>query len=180
MATYFSENYQLVEAGAVTTQTAGYRPMVSVAHARMRHKKASFVLTPATGDVLRLFTVRSSDRVLRMNVANFDLGTAVPLDIGLRLADGTVVDADCFCDSTVLDLGTARTVLTDVLGSANMADCVAGHIDADEADFGQPLWKALGLTADPGLVYEVVALVGTVNTGNAGGVVFLMEYNAGD
>jgi len=53
-------------------------------------------------------------------------------------------------------------------------------VDADECDIGQPFWKILGLSADPHLIYDVVAVIGTVDTANAGGWFTQLEYLAGD
>jgi hypothetical protein len=171
-SSYYSEHFQTTQGGAVTAAATGHRASASVSHGRKRSKVASFLLPiPVTADRLYLFKIRSGDTPTAFLIQNFDLGTDCPGTIGLEKEDGTVVDADFFIADVVLE--TARTIPTAIIQAVALTDATHG-------DLGKPIWKLLGLSANPFLTYNVILVVGTVSSGAAGGVFFELQYNAGD
>ena len=72
--------------------------------------------TPATGDVWRLCKLPAGFKVVQVILANADLGTAAPADIGYEHIDGTTGDADAF--GAAQALGTAATATIDYLHDA--------------------------------------------------------------
>lgn len=102
------------------------------------------------GSTLRLVRVRSSDRISALRVY-CDAITSAAADFGLyRTArdGGAAVDVDFF--ATAQSIATAILTGTDITFEAN-----AGP--ANVANIEQPLWQALGLTADPGVEYDITA-----------------------
>lgn len=109
----------------------------------------------------RFFQLPSNARVSQILLSCTDLGSVGAVDIGLyrTLADGgAVVDADLFTSAQVL---TSALINVDVTHES-------GEYTLVEAE--KPLWAVLGLTADPGIHYDVVAtataateLAGTVH-----------------
>lgn len=105
----------------------------------------------ANGDSIastyRMFRVWSGWRVSDIIVDSDDIGTTTAGDIGLYRTNadgGAVVDADFFASALVLNAGA--------LSNSNVT-----HESAvvDVANKGKRLWEQLGLTADPGLWYDV-------------------------
>lgn len=117
-----------------------------------RVKESIGVIAVANADsaasVLRFFTIHSSWRVSSVVLACTAI-TGAAADIGLydlptRNA-GAVVDADFF--GSAVDLATAQEV-TNVLRES-------GLITVDKLEW--PVWRLLGLAADPGVYYDVAA-----------------------
>lgn len=78
-----------------------------------------------------------------------DAITSAAADFGLYRTTqdgGAVVDADFF--GSAVSLASADTTGTNILHESGVVDI---------SKFDQPLWQILGLTADPGLMYDVVA-----------------------
>lgn len=116
-----------------------------------RVKESIGVIAVANGDsaasVLRLFSVHSSWRVSALLLSCTAI-TAAAADIGLydlptRNA-GAAVDADFF--------GAAQSLATAVASQNVLAGNV---VTVDKLEW--PIWRLLGLAADPGLYYDVAA-----------------------
>lgn len=105
----------------------------------------------ASGDSIastyRMVRVWSGWRVSDIIVDSDDIGTTTVGDIGLyRTASdgGAVVDADFFASALVLNAGA--------LSNTNVTH-ESGVVNIDKKD--KRLWEQLGLTADPGVWYDV-------------------------
>jgi hypothetical protein len=88
------------------------------------------------------------------------------------------VDADLYADG--ITLATAAPVQTPTADGGDGIECRFG--DAATAlitDVNNKVWEDLGLSADPGLVYDVCLTGNTVGTA-AGDIAIKMEYTAGD
>lgn len=99
------------------------------------------------GSTYRTVRLWSGWRVSDVIIDSDDIGTTTAADVGLyrTAADGgAVVDADFFASALVLNAGA--------LSGSNVT-----HESAvvDIANKGKRLWEQLGLTADPGLWYDL-------------------------
>jgi len=127
-------------------------------------KQAAGVVEVGTGDsvgsIYRFCQVPSNVRISQVLVSADDLGTTGTMDIGLyqtTKAGGAVVDADFF--SAAVDMKAA---------AINNSDVTHGNaFNRDETD--KFLWEALGLSADPGIMYDVCGTLTEVSS--AGGTV---------
>jgi len=100
------------------------------------------------GSTYRMVRVPSVARIHRVIYAADATGATGQVDIGVYQTvanGGAVVDADHF--ASALDPGGGAIAPTDVTHESG----VFGIEDAT-----QPLWQALGLTADPGRDYDIV------------------------
>lgn len=103
--------------------------------------------------VYRLGKIRSSDYVDRVRIdTTADMGTTTVVDVGLYAlgdssAPGAVVDQDFFASSLSLKDGALSD--SDITFESGAA---GGLITNGE----KRVWECLGLTADPGVEYEVV------------------------
>ena len=99
-----------------------------------------------------------------------DAITSAAADVGIyrTTADGgAVVDADCFASAQ--SIATAITLGTNILHES-------GVLDISEIE--QPLWQILGLTSDPGVMYDLVATLTAAATA-AGTVSVRAQYTQG-
>lgn len=80
---------------------------------------------------------------------------------------GAVVDADCFA--------SAQSIATGITAGTNILH-ESGVLDISELE--QPLWQILGLTSDPGVMYDVVATL-TAATTAAGTLTVRVEHTQG-
>lgn len=118
------------------------------------------------GSTYRLVRVRSNARISAVVLLNDALGVGAAADVGIyRTADdgGAVVDADLFASAAAVADASAGTDVTHESG-------VFGVEDVE-----QPLWQALGLAADPGVDYDIVATL-TAATAAAGTVSAKVRY----
>lgn len=102
------------------------------------------------GSTYRMFQVPSNCRMAELRLYSDDVGTSGLVDIGLYQTTangGAVVDADFF--ASAVDINAAALNGTDVLYEAATS---TAEID----DIEKQLWVQIGLTADPGLMYDVV------------------------
>lgn len=114
--------------------------------------------TDSIASILRFIRVRSSTRMTALRVYNDAITTAAG-DIGLyRIAadGGAVVDVDFF--GSAVAFTSASLIGADVLYEAN-----AGP--ADVANIEKRIWQQLGLTADPGVQYDIAVTLTTAATG---------------
>jgi hypothetical protein len=115
------------------------------------------------------FSVPSNALVRSLKYSAPDIGTTTACDIGLyrTTADGgAVVDVDFWVSAVALNAGPYNKV--EVIQEA-------GAAGGDITKFMQPIWQILGLTADPNIVYDVVATL--TGAADAGGTLILeMQY----
>ena len=114
------------------------------------------------GSTLRLIRVPSNMRITALELSS-DAITSAAADIGvynIAANGGAVVDADEF--GSAVSLATAQDK-TNVLHEADPTEI---------AKMGQPLWQRLGLSADPGKAYDLVATLTAAAT--AAGTVTLV------
>lgn len=117
-------------------------------------------------------SVPSNARISRVLLSCDAIATSGAADCGVykTTADGSaVVDVDFFASAQVL---TSALSHTDITHEADAADAGAGY---GQADVEKPLWQALGLTADPGIHYDI-ALTLTTALGGAGTVSMKVQY----
>lgn len=92
----------------------------------------------------------SNARVSQILLYSDDIGTTTLADFGLyrTTADGSaVVDADFF--ASAVDVKGGALNASDITHEATVS------YDVDDAE--KPLWSALGLSSDPGIMYDLVA-----------------------
>lgn len=132
------------------SQTNSQQASTKVATGRV--KESIGVIAVANGDstasVLRFFSIHSSWRVGAVLVSCTAL-TGAAADIGLynlpKNAAGAVVDADFFASAQDLSAG---------LDTINVLR-ESGLVTVEKLEW--PIWRLLGLSADPGLYYDVAA-----------------------
>lgn len=117
--------------------------------------------------IFRLFSVPSSARLSELLVTAADFTTAGAINVGLyrTTADGgAVVDADFI--ASAVDMSGGPYANLDIT-----------HESAENAlsESEQPIWQALGLTADPGIEYDICATVST-NFNGGSGIKFKVRY----
>lgn len=142
-----------VKSGAITNRDATV-PVRNPAHLEGGMlKECVGTVEIATGDSSAskyiLASIPSNARVSQLLVYSDDCGTATVADFGLyrTTADGSaVVDADFF--------GSAVSLKD---GALNGSDITHESTAFDPDDVEKPLWSALGLSADPKIMYDVVA-----------------------
>lgn len=116
----------------------------------------------ATGDSSAskyiLCSVPSNARISQLLVYSDDCGTATVLELGLwrTTADGgAVVDLDLF--ATGLDVHGGALSGVDVVHEAATTSTTFADIQYME----KRLWEVLGLSSDPGIMYDIVAYCST-------------------
>ncbi len=120
----------------------------------------------ASGDRILICQLPSNARMVGIRIVNADLGSGESdVDFGIYPAEGAVaLDADCFAEG-VTAFATAGS--TEVFGTGA----------APLALVGQALWDVVGLTEDPGVLYDIVATqTATVVTPLSGNVCFIVKY----
>jgi len=138
----------------------------------------------ASGDIIRMGTLRSGDRIVDIRLGNDQFPASTTVDLGIYLTNGAahggaVVDADLF--GSAIDLNTARTAaLVSVFGE-NAATSGVGATDS-----GKTLWQladigAATLTADPRVEYDLaLTLVGNPSaTGADLDIVLIVDFISG-
>lgn len=111
-----------------------------------------------TGNILRFVRIRSNAAVRAVFLWCDAVASAGAVNVGLYQTlenGGAVVDADFFASAQVVTTALVRSNIAHESG-------VYGVEDLDK-----PVWEALGLSADPGISYDVAATV-TTDMGGAG------------
>lgn len=150
-----------------------------VSHGRVRYKRATITGLPllTTPDVLRFYTLHSSDRIINQWISSNGGSDAGAIDIGLYLSgtnhDGAAVDVDLF--SSAQDISSAIHKTAALVESA-----VLQHEDA-----GKTLWAmanigAATLTADPDVNYDICGTVTTAFTTTDSILTLECLYTSGD
>lgn len=118
------------------------------------------------GNVLRMVRLKSNAIPRQVLLSCDAVATGGAVDIGIyRTLDdgGAVVDADLFASAQVV---------TTILNDSNVAH-ESGVFDRSEK--GQAIWQLLGLSADPGIWYDVAMTV-TTDMGGAGTLCLEVTY----
>lgn len=119
------------------------------------------------GTIHRLFEIPSNAVISRVFFSAPDIGTTTAADVGLyrTTADGAaVVDADFFASAQALNAGPYENV--DITRESTVITPANRH---------QAVWQILGLTADPGVRYDV-ALTMTGASDGTGSVDVTVQY----
>lgn len=129
----------------------------------------------ANGDSIastyRFFRLPSHAVVNKLKLYSDDIGTTTIADFGLyrTAADGgAVVDADFFASAVSLKDGAI---------SGTEIQHESGVYDVSEIE--QPLWQVAGLSADPKVMYDVVATL-TAAADAAGTITLVCDYTDGN
>ena len=172
-STYFGDLY--ADVGAHTTLIApAKRVSAGLSHGRKRYARVYFdpdeVVTISSTIALKTF--KSGDRIHSIKISSTDCGSAGDIDLGLYTANstysGTAVDDNLFADA--LDVNAAALSQVDIFDEAAL----------DDFDRGKTLWELLGLSADPGLFYELTVVMVEASTDVAWEALFEIEYTSGD
>lgn len=162
---------------SVGTSSASSGTFTGFRHARRRSAIAHLVVptTIVTADTVRLFPLKSGDRLLDLTYSTetLDAVTTLTLDVGIYRSgtnhDGTVVDDNLFADAIALT--TPPDVRVECLTEASL----------DQFDRGKTLWEMNGDTADPDEAWDITATFVTVTgTVTAGNIMFEATYISGD
>ena len=168
MATYYGSALAAVN----TTLSDNFTPHVSVVHGRQRIARSTVTVLALTTDLVRMISLRSTDRLFELYLAGNGGATAGATDVGAYYAgdahDGAVIDADEFA--------TAVTSPSTAAG----ADVFAEAATSREVLRGAPLWEAVGLSADPGGYIDITMTPSTSFTAAAPIMVMTAHYVAGD
>lgn len=133
--------------------------------------RAAGLVAVANGDdiasKLIVCSIPSNAIVSDVKVTTADIGTTMTGDIGLyrTTADGgAVVDADLFASAISFKDGALAK-------SSQVNESASNPYTAAE----KPVWEALGLTSDPGVLYDVVITL-TAASDAAGTILLEVEY----
>lgn len=162
MAVVTKASAAIAQRDGIPSQTNSTQASTKVATGRVKESIGVIAVAngDSTGSVLRFFSLHSSWRVSSL-LASCTAITGAAADIGLydlptRNA-GAVVDADFFASAQSLASALDGTNVTRE----------SGLITVDKLE--QPIWKLLGLAADPGVWYDVAATL-TADATAAGSV----------
>lgn len=131
---------------------------------KMRGRAATLETAAAddAGSVYRLFRVHSSSRPASLKIGHDALTNMTTADIGVYECDtdgGSVVDVDLF--GSAVDMSSA---------SSGMVERLLEAANANIDKMGKALWEWLGLTADPGVYYDI-CVTATTNDPTAAGTI---------
>jgi len=159
---------------AVTNATATPRVQNSVgleggALVRAVNGFATLVNADSIGSTMRVGKIRSSDFVDRVRIVSADVGTTAITDVGLyntltHSSGGTVVDVDFFASAVSLKDGAIDSDISFESGAAGGL-----YTNAEKR-----VWECLGLSADPGLEYDVTLTLTAAS--DAAGTVLVRVY----
>lgn len=156
---------------AITNRDATPRVLNNpAANGGVLREKVGYI--PAAADdtaasIYRIASVPSSARLSEVLVTAADFTTAGAINVGLyrTTADGgAVVDADFIASAVDMSGGPyANLDITHESGEFTLAESE------------MPIWQALGLTADPGIEYDIAATISTTFNGGSG-IKFKVRY----
>lgn len=114
----------------------------------------------------RFCRVPSNACVSQVLISAADASTAGAVNVGLYQVDGgAVVDADLF--ASAFDLSGGPYTNQDITFES-------GEYTNAEAD--NPLWEVLGLSADPGIEYDLTAVISTTFNGGPTSINMKIRY----
>ena len=169
MAVANTKSLQVTNGDAVPRKSTGVR----IAEGRLKESTAFIEMAAGDddGSVYRMHRVRSDVRISSLEVGNDAVATELgdngtDFDMGVyQTAEngGAVLDADVF--ASAVDI-TSALPLTDYTYEA-------GATDIDK--ISMPLWERLGLSANPGIEYDIALTGNTVGAG-AGTIVSRLRF----
>ena len=122
-------------------------------------------LDASIGSTYRLARVPSNACALSVILSNAAFTTTGAADIGIYKSDaGAVVSAAFFASAQLLTAALQNTEVTHESGTYTLANRE------------KPLWEALGLTADPGIDYDIALTLTAANTTTAAQVALRVQY----
>lgn len=148
-----------------------------IKHGRIRYNRAMITGLCLSAEVLRFFSMKSSDRLLEIMISSNGGSDAGAIDIGIYLSgndhDGAVVDADLFASAQATSTAIART-------DAFNESAILQHEDR-----GKHLWELAAVgdgsdTVDPQVSYDICGVVTTEFTTTASILVLEAYYTSGD
>ena len=162
-----------VKSTQITNRDATPRVPVQgrVQGARVRHSRG-VVLVTSGNDIASKYiacSIPSNAVPISARLSCPDIGTTTLADVGLykSTADGgAVVDADFF--------GSAVSLKDGALAKSDITN--ENSAVATPANGEKPVWELLGLTSDPGLVYDVVLTL-TAAADGTGSVLVEVDYS---
>ena len=176
MAAYYSD--LLADPADNTSLGVAYKASVGVSHARTRTSIARATGLFLTTDVVRMITLRSSDRLLDLQLATDGGSTAGAVNIGIYLAGenhtGAVDDADLFASAMVVSTET------------DLIDAFVESTTLDGVDRGRTMWEIATLgggtnyTEDPRIEFDICIVPSTSLTVAAAELTLKAVYTAGD
>jgi len=176
MTAYFSDN--ITGSGANTTLDTQYRAPVGIRHARERVAIARCTGLFLTSDVVRMITLKSSDRLLSLGLATDGACNAGAVDIGVYLTGtahaGAVEDAETFSQAVVV---SSETDLIDIFDEMSYCDGV---------DRGRTMWELVTLgggtnyTVDPNVEFDICITPSTSLTTSPAELTLQAIYTSGD
>ncbi len=151
------------------------RAPAGIGHSRDRKIRPTVTLplSPlfAIGDVARMCTLKSADRIFAIRVSNNGASTLTIVDVGVYATglahDGAVVDVNRFASALPVNAAGDRV-------EAFTEDTLLG------TDRGEELWRLLGLATDPFVTYDI-ALTATAAVATADELVRMeVDYTSAD
>jgi hypothetical protein len=125
--------------------------------------------TADLGSTYRFCQVPSNCRISQIQLFSDDVGNAGAMDFGIYQTTangGAVVDADFF--ASAVDINAAALNGTDITYEAATSTAQIDDID-------KLLWVQLGLSADPGIMYDIVG-TSTTAAGTGGTISLRVRY----
>jgi len=150
-------------------------------HGRIRIKSATLSVDSGDDDtsVYRFFRVRSSDSIKEIRCYHDSITSGNDWDCGLyTINSGAAVDEDLYGDGYTLAVAcpaVPHVVATAAYLSMRFGDATTAAI----TDVNNMVWEDLGLSADPGLEYDLVLTANTVGSAT-GDITIMVYYTAGD
>lgn len=160
-----------LKSGVLTKRDANPIQFSAPGNSGILHEKVGTLESSAADDIgstYRMVTIPSTARVSQVLLYCDDMGTAGAADVGLYRTTkdgGAVVDADFF--ASAVDMNAAALNGSDVTHES-------GVFNIDDAE--KTVWEALGLAADPQLMYDIVLTL-TAATQSAGTVTVKARYS---
>lgn len=179
MTTWYSDHFGADGDNDTSLPVVPKQVSAGLKHGRIRGSIARFTGLPllTAPDVIRLMTLKSSDRIRSIKVSCDGGSDAAAVNLGLYLTganhDGAAVDADLF--GSAVDLSSA-------LDQSELFDEAA----LSGVDRGKQLWELVNVAtastyaSDPQVDYDLCMVVTTAFTTADSEVVVEVEYTAGD
>jgi hypothetical protein len=154
-----------VKSNQITNRDASPRVFnnARTSNGEVRHARDTFVITngDSAASVYRVCSIPSRAIPISVRVTAPDIGTTTAADVGLyrnTVDGGAVVDADFFGSAVSLSGGAISK--SEVVFESGVITLANSY---------KPIWELLGLTADPGVEYDVaLTLTGAADAGGTG------------
>jgi hypothetical protein len=148
------------------------QPHLSGNYVRQAVATVEVATTDANGSTYRLARLRSSDRVSSIGLACDALGGSAACKIGLYAASANGVNGAVVGSGN--QFVASQTLVSAIKTFANVA-----FTDNDIANTEKRLWEVLGLSADPGVDYDLCVTL-TAVAASAGTISVHVAYVSGN